>query len=53
MGISYGQVLHFQVKRLDKVGNRKILSNLLSLTLDGIDYFSDEVYLEYGDNTKA
>lgn len=56
MEISYEQILHFQVKRLDTVGNRKILRNFLSLTtfkLGGIDYFSDEAYLEYGDNTKA
>lgn len=58
MEISSEQVLHFQVKalRLDEVGNRKILSNFLSLTtfkLDGIDYFSDEAYLEYADNTEA
>lgn len=56
MEISQGQILHFQVKRLDEVENRKILSNFLSLMtfkLDGIDCFSDEVCLEYGDNTKA
>lgn len=56
MEISQGQILHFQVKRLDEVENGKILSNFLSLMtfkLDGIDCFSDEVCLEYGDNTKA